>query len=75
MAQRDIWRLVPASGVPRGAKGDASGGPAMGLQNRNGTALDDRPQFVNPYIRGRINDYSHFDKSALCDSLRRIDSI
>ena len=28
---------------------------------------------VNPYIRGWINYYSHFYKSALYDSLRRID--
>ncbi len=27
----------------------------------------------NPYIRGWINYYSHFYKSALYDSLRRID--
>jgi hypothetical protein len=45
-----------------------------GLQNRTDTALDDLARRVNPYIRGWINYYSHFYKSALYDSLRRIDS-
>jgi RNA-directed DNA polymerase len=44
-----------------------------GLQNRTDTALDDLARQVNPYIRGWINYYSHFYKSALYDSLRRID--
>ncbi len=44
-----------------------------GLQNRTDTALDDLARWVNPYIRGWINYYSHFYKSALYDSLRRID--
>jgi len=44
-----------------------------GLQNRTDTALDDLARRVNPYIRGWINYYSHFYKSALYDSLRRID--
>ena len=30
-------------------------------------------RLVNPYIRGWINYYSHFYKSAMHDSLRRID--
>jgi RNA-directed DNA polymerase len=28
---------------------------------------------INPYIRGRLNYYSHFYRSALYDSLYRID--
>lgn len=44
-----------------------------GLQNRTDTALDDLARRINPYVRGWINYYSHFYKSALYDSLRRID--
>jgi hypothetical protein len=36
-------------------------------------ALNDLARMVNPYIRGWINYYSHFYKSAMHDSLRRID--
>jgi group II intron reverse transcriptase/maturase len=44
-----------------------------GLQNRTDTNLNDLARMVNPYIRGWINYYSHFYKSAMHDSLRRID--
>jgi group II intron reverse transcriptase/maturase len=44
-----------------------------GLQSRTDKALDDLARMVNPYIRGWINYYSHFYKSALYNSLRRID--
>ena len=44
-----------------------------GLQTRTDKALDDLARMFNPYIRGWINYYSHFYKSALHDSLRRID--
>jgi retron-type reverse transcriptase len=44
-----------------------------GLQNRTDLALDDLARLVNPYIGGWINYYRHFYKSALHDSLRRID--
>lgn len=44
-----------------------------GLQNRTDLALTDLARMVNPYIRGWINYYRHFYKSALHDSLRRID--
>ncbi len=43
------------------------------LQTRTDKALDDLARMFNPYIRGWINYYSHFYKSALYDSLRRID--
>ena len=36
-----------------------------GLQSRTDTALHDLARMVNPYIRGWINYYSHFYKSAL----------
>jgi RNA-directed DNA polymerase len=44
-----------------------------GLQNRTDLALDDLARLVNPYIGGWINYYKHFYKSALHNSLRRID--
>ena len=44
-----------------------------GLQNRTDLALDDLARLVNPYIGGWINYYRHFYKSALHNSLRRID--
>ncbi len=43
------------------------------LQTRTDKALDDLARMCNPYIRGWINYYSHFYKSALYESLRRID--
>jgi hypothetical protein len=43
------------------------------LQTRTDKALDDLARMCNPRIRGWINYYSHFYKSALYDSLRRID--
>ena len=44
-----------------------------GLQRRSDKALDDLARMFNPYIRGWINYYSHFYKSALRPTLRRID--
>jgi hypothetical protein len=43
------------------------------LQTRSDKALDDLARMFNPYIRGWINYYSHFYKSALYETLRRID--
>jgi RNA-directed DNA polymerase len=43
------------------------------LQTRSDKALDDLARMFNPYIRGWINYYSHFYKSALYPTLRRID--
>lgn len=43
------------------------------LQTQTDKALDDLARMCNPYIRGWINYYSHFYKSALYESLRRID--
>src|ERR1700687_3921597 len=44
-----------------------------GLQNRTDTNLNDLARMVNPSIRGWINYYSHFYKSAMYPTLRRID--
>ena len=43
------------------------------LQTRSDKALDDLARMFNPYIRGWINYYSHFYKSELYPTLRRID--
>ncbi len=43
------------------------------LQTRSDKALDDLARMFNPYIRGWINYYSHFYKSALYPTLKRID--
>ena len=44
------------------------------LHTRSDKALDDLARMVNPPIRGWINYYSHFYKSALYPTLRRIDA-
>ena len=44
------------------------------LHTRSDKALDDLARMFNPYIRGWINYYSHFYKSALYPTLRRIDA-
>ena len=44
------------------------------LQTRSDKALDDLARMFNPFIRGWINYYSHFYKSALYPTLRRIDA-
>lgn len=44
-----------------------------GLQRRSDKALDDLARMFNPYIRGWVNYYSHFYRSALTVSLRYID--
>ena len=44
------------------------------IHHRSDRALDDLARLYNPYIRGWINYYSHFYKSALSWTLRRIDA-
>jgi hypothetical protein len=44
------------------------------LQTRSDKALDDLARMFNPYIRGWINYYSHFYKSELYPTLRRINA-
>jgi len=44
-----------------------------GLQRRSDKNLDDLARMFSPYIRGWINYYSHFYKSALYPSLKLID--
>ena len=44
------------------------------LHHRSDMALDDLAREYNPYIRGWINYYGHFYKSALSWTLRRVDA-
>jgi len=44
------------------------------LHHRSDMALDDLARRYNPYVRGWINYYSHFYKSALAWTLRRVDA-
>jgi len=44
------------------------------LRTRSDKMVDDLAQMFNPHIRGWINCYSHFYKSALYPALRRIDA-
>jgi RNA-directed DNA polymerase len=44
------------------------------LQTRSDKELDDLARMFNPYIRGWINYYGHFYKSALYPTLMRIDA-
>src|SRR3954451_17354790 len=44
------------------------------LHHRSDLALEDLAREYNPYIRGWINYYSHFYKSALVWTLRRVDA-
>jgi RNA-directed DNA polymerase len=43
------------------------------LHHRTDKALQDLARLYNPYIQGWINYYSHFYKSALVPTLRRVD--
>ncbi|WP_442868366.1 group II intron maturase-specific domain-containing protein [Bradyrhizobium sp. CCBAU 11445] len=45
-----------------------------GLQRRSDKALHDLARMFNPYIRGWIGYYSHFYKSGLYSTMRRIDA-
>jgi RNA-directed DNA polymerase len=44
------------------------------FQTRSDKELDDLARMFNPFIRGWINYYSHFYKSALYSTLQRIDA-
>jgi len=44
------------------------------LQTRSDKGLDDLARMFNPYVRGWINYYGHFYKSALYPTLMRIDA-
>jgi group II intron reverse transcriptase/maturase len=74
-----IWRgglfgvsFLPAAS-PKALKAIGKAIRGWSFQTRSDKALDDLARMFNPYIRGWINYYSHFYKSALYPALRRID--
>ena len=75
-----IWRgglfgvsFLPAAS-PQALKAIRKAIRGWSFQTRSDKALDDLARMFNPYIRGWINYYSHFYKSALYPTLRRIDA-
>jgi RNA-directed DNA polymerase len=64
--------FLPAAS-PKALKAIRKAVREWGLQRRSDKALDDLARMFNPYIRGWINYYSHFYKSALYPTLQRID--
>jgi RNA-directed DNA polymerase len=78
--RRAKWRgelygtsFLPAAS-PKALKAIRQAIRGWSLQTRSDKALDDLARMFNPYIRGWINYYSHFYKSALYPTLRRIDA-
>ena len=63
---------LPAAG-PKALKAIRQTIRGSTLQTRSDKALDDLAPMFNSYIRGWINYYSHFYKSALYPMLRQID--
>lgn len=70
-----LYRLsfLPAAS-PKALKAIRQAIRGWSLQTRSDKALDDLARMFNPYIRGWINYYSHFYKSELYPTLRRIDA-
>ena len=75
-----IWKggllgvsFLPAAS-PKALKAIRKAIRGWSLQTRSDKALYDLARMFNPYIRGWINYYSHFYKSALYPTLRRIDA-
>ena len=66
------WYLPAAS--PSALKAIRSAVREWSLQRRSDKGLSDLARMFNPYIRGWIGYYSHFYKSALYPTLRRIDA-
>ncbi len=78
--RRAKWRgelyglsFLPAAS-PKALKAIRQAIRGWSLQTRSDKALDDLARIFNPYIRGWINYYSHFYKSELYPTLRRIDA-
>ncbi|HTF61713.1 MAG TPA: group II intron reverse transcriptase/maturase [Edaphobacter sp.] len=78
--RRAKWRgelygtsFLPAAS-PKALKAIRQAIRGWSLRTRSDKALDDLARMFNPYIRGWINYYSHFYKSALYPTLRRIDA-
>lgn len=65
--------FLPAA-APKALKAIRQAIRGWSLQTRSDKALDDLARMFNPYIRGWINYYSQFYKSALYSTLLRIDA-
>jgi RNA-directed DNA polymerase len=65
--------FLPAAS-PRALKAIRQTVRRWALHRRSDKALDDLARMFNPYISGWINYYGHFYKSALLQTLRRIDA-
>lgn len=65
--------FLPAAS-PRALKSIRKSVRDWGLQRRSDKNLDDLARMFSPYIRGWINYYSHFYKTALYPTLNRIDA-
>ena len=65
VAMGAIRGLVHPGGSPKALKAIRQAVRRWGLQTRSDKALDDLARMFNPYIRGWINYYSHFYKSAM----------
>ncbi len=78
--RRAKWRgelygvsFVPAAS-PKALKAIRQAVRRWSLQTRSDKALGDLARMFNPYIRGWVNYYSHFYRSAMYPTLRRIDA-
>jgi group II intron reverse transcriptase/maturase len=65
--------FLPAAS-PRALKSIRKSVRDWGLQRRSDKNLDDLARMFSPYIRGWVNYYSHFYKTALYPTLNRIDA-
>ena len=73
VAEREVRRVVPASGEPERAEGHPAEIRGWRLQRRSDKNLDDLARMFGPYIRGWMDYYSHFYRSALYYTLKLID--
>ena len=71
----DGRRLVQPGSERQGAQGDPADGPNLDPSRTQHKSLDDLARMFNPNIRGWINYYGAYYKSALYQTLRHIDRI
>src|SRR5580693_4079560 len=78
--RKAVWRggrygvsFLPAAS-PKALKAIRQAIRGWAMHRRSDKALDDLARVFNPYIRGWINYYSHFYRSALNWTLSRVDA-
>lgn len=74
MAGKSVRGVIPPGCQPSALKAIRHAVRGWSLKTRSDKALDDLARMFNPYIRGWINYYSQFYKSALYETFRRIDA-